>query len=85
MQLGEGSNGDLWGAIDLLLERVQGKVEANWVRGHAGKRTTRRMRSEHQRGNVRADANCTEVKGDVRDRLRLKTHPAEEEILEVVL
>ena len=41
------------------------------VRGHAGKGTARRMMSKHQRGNVKADANCTAVKGCVRSRVRL--------------
>ena len=68
MQLGEGSDGDLWEAVDLLLERMQGKVEVSWIRGHADKRTTRRMTSKHQRGNVRADANCTAMKRGVRSR-----------------
>ena len=71
VQLGEGSDGDLWEAVDLLLERMQGKVEVNWIRGHADKTTTRRMMSKHQRGNVRADANCTAVKRGVRSRVRL--------------
>ena len=71
VQLGEGSDGDLWEAVDLLLERMQGKVEVNWVRRHADKRTTRRMMSKHQRGDVRADANCTAVKRGVRSRVRL--------------
>ena len=71
VQLGEGSDGDLWEAVDLLLERMQGKVEVNWIRGHADKTTTRRMLSKHQRGNVRADANCTAVKRGVRSRVRL--------------
>ena len=71
VQLGEGSDGDLWEAVDLLLERMQGKVEVNWIRGHAVKRTTRRMMSKHQRGNVRADANCTAVERGVRSRVRL--------------
>ena len=71
VQLGEGSDGDLWEAVDLLLERMQGKVEVNWIKGHADKRTTRRMMSKHQRGNVRADANCTAVKRGVRSRVRL--------------
>ena len=46
-------------------------MEVNWGRGHADKRTTRRTMSKHQRGNVRADANCTAVKRGVRSRLRL--------------
>ena len=64
-------DGDLWEAVDLLLERMQGKVEVSWIRGHADKRTTRRMMSKHQRGNVRADANCTTIKRGVRSRVRL--------------
>ena len=35
VQLGEGSDGDLWGVVDLLLERMQGNVEVSWIRGHA--------------------------------------------------
>ena len=31
VQLGEGSDGDIWEAVDLLLERMQGKVEASWI------------------------------------------------------
>ena len=46
-------------------------MEVNWVKGHADKRTTRRVMSKHQRGNVRADANCTAVKRGVRSRVRL--------------
>ena len=57
--------------MDLLLERVEGKVEVHWVRGHEDKRTMRRMMSKHQRGNVRVDANCTAVKGGVRSKARL--------------
>ena len=49
---------------------MQGKVEVSWIRGHAYKRTTRRMTSKHQRGNVGADANCTAVKRGVRSRVR---------------
>ena len=71
MQLGEGPDGDLWKAVGLLLKRMQGKVEVNWTKGHADKRTTRRTMSKHQRGNVRADANCTAVKRGVRSRVRL--------------
>ena len=29
VQLGEGSDGDLWEAVDLLLERMQDKVEVS--------------------------------------------------------
>ena len=49
-----------------MLERKQGKVEVNWIKGHADERTTRRMMSKHQRGNVRADANCTAMKRGMR-------------------
>merc|ERR1711966_86573 len=35
VQLGVGSDGDLWEAMDLLLERMEGKLEVHWVRGHA--------------------------------------------------
>ena len=49
-----------------------GKVEVRWVRGHADKRTGRRMMSKHQRGNVRADENCTSAKRGVRSRQRLQ-------------
>ena len=59
VQLGVGTDGDLWEAMDLLLEQMEGDVEVHWVRGHEDKRTERRMMSKHQRGNVRADANCT--------------------------
>ena len=34
VQLGVGSDGDLWEAMDLLLERMEGKLEVHWVRGH---------------------------------------------------
>ena len=57
--------------MDLLLERMAGKVEVHWVRGHEDKRTTRRMMNKHQRGNVKADANCTAVKRGARSRARL--------------
>ena len=30
-----GADGDLWEAMDLRLERMEGKVEVHWVRGHA--------------------------------------------------
>ena len=53
------------------MERMQGKVEVNWIRGHADKKTRTRMTSTHQRGDVRADANCTAVKRDVGSRMRL--------------
>ena len=46
MQLGESADGDLWEAVDLLLERMQGRVEVHWVRGHADKRTIRRKTDE---------------------------------------
>ena len=44
--------------------RMQGKVEANWVRRHADKRATRRVMGKHEslRGNVKVDANCTTMK-----------------------
>ena len=71
VQLGVGADGDLWEAMDSLLERMEGKVEVHWVRGHEDKRTTRRMTNKHQRGNVRADANCTAVKKGVRSKARL--------------
>ena len=32
VQLGVGSDGDLWEAMDLLLERMEGKLEVHWVR-----------------------------------------------------
>ena len=41
------------------------------MRGHEDKRTMRRMMSKHQRGNVRADANYTAVKGGARSKARL--------------
>ena len=47
MQLGESADGDMWEAVDLLLERMQGKVEVHWVRGHADSRTVKRMMSKH--------------------------------------
>ena len=31
VQLGVGADGDLWEAMDLLLERIEGKVEVYWV------------------------------------------------------
>ena len=71
VQMGESADGDLWEAMELLLERMVGKVEVRWVRGHADKRTGRRMMSKHQRGNVRADENCTSAKRGVRSRQRL--------------
>ena len=43
----------------------------HWVRGHEDERTTRRMMSKHQRGNVKADANCTAVKRGMRSKARL--------------
>ena len=49
-------------AMDLTLERTEGKVEVHWATGHEDKRTTRRMMGTHQRGNVKAGANCTAVK-----------------------
>ena len=39
--------------------------------GHGGKGTRRRVMSKHQRGNVKADANCTAVKRVVRSKVRL--------------
>ena len=33
VQLGVGADGGLWEAMDLLLERMAGKVEVHWVRG----------------------------------------------------
>jgi hypothetical protein len=41
------------------------------VRGHEDKRTTRRMMSKHQRGNIRADANCTAGKKGMGSKARL--------------
>ena len=57
--------------MDLLLEQMEGVVEVRWVRGHADKRTGRRQMSKHQRGNVKADANCTAIKKGVRTKQRL--------------
>ena len=57
--------------MDLLLERMEGKVEVHWVRGHEDKRTMRRTMSKHQRGNVKADANCAAVKRGTRSKVRL--------------
>ena len=57
--------------MDLLLERMEGKVEVHWVRGHEDKRTTRRMMSKRQRENVKADANGTGVKMGARCKARL--------------
>ena len=45
VQMGESADGDLWEAMELLLEKMVGKVEVRWVRGHADKRTGRRMMS----------------------------------------
>ena len=50
---------------------MEGDVEVHWVRGHVDERTVRRMMSKHQRGNVRADANCTAVKRGARSKTRL--------------
>ena len=58
VQLGVGANGDLWEAVDLLLERMKGKVEVNWVRGHEDKRTTRMMMSKHKRGSGARSGCC---------------------------
>ena len=52
-----GALGDLWAAMELLLQGMRGKVEVKWVRGHAEKRVLRRSMNKHQRGNVRSDAN----------------------------
>ena len=41
------------------------------MRRHEDKRTARRMMSKHQRGNVKADANCTAIKRGARSRFRL--------------
>ena len=71
VQLGEGANGDLREAMDLLLQRMKGAVVVEWVRGHADKRTTRRMTSKRQRGNIKADASCTAVKRGARSKVRL--------------
>ena len=71
VQLGAGSDGDLWEAMDLLLERMEGQVEVRWVRGHSDKTVATRAMSKQQRGNVRADANCTAVKVAARSRQRL--------------
>ena len=50
VQLGVGADGDMWEAMDLLLERMEGKVVVHWVRGHRDKGvTTRRRRGKHQR------------------------------------
>ena len=62
VQLGVGADGDLWGAMDLLLDRMEGRVEVHWVRGHEDKRRRTRMMGKHQRGNVKADANCTTIR-----------------------
>ena len=45
VQLGESSDGDLWEAMDLLLEQMEGTVEVRWVRGYADRRTGRRQRA----------------------------------------
>ena len=41
------------------------------MRGHEDKRTPRRMMTKHQRGNVKADANCTAAKRGARSKARL--------------
>ena len=71
VQPGVGSDGDLWETMKLLLEGMEGKVEVHWVRGHEDERTTRRMMSTHQRGNVKADVNCTAIKRGTRSKARL--------------
>ena len=80
-----GADGDLWEAMDLLLERMEGRVEVHWVRGHEDKRTRRGRTSKHQRGNIKADANCTAAKRGVRSKVRNQDAAAQEEILEAVL
>ena len=55
----------------MLLERMEGRVEVHWVRGHEDERTTPGMMSKHQKGNVIADANCTAVKKGIRIKARL--------------
>jgi ribonuclease HI len=36
--MGDMADGDLWEAMDLLLSRMKGEVEVQWVRGHQDKR-----------------------------------------------
>ena len=53
------------------------------MRGHEDKRTTRRMVSKHQRGNVKADANCTAVKRGGEEQGQAAA--AQEEVLQAML
>ena len=46
-QLGVGANGETWEAMDLLLERIEGKVKVHWVGGHEDKSAAKRMTSKH--------------------------------------
>ena len=73
--------------MDLLLEGMEGKVEdevkVRWVWDHEDKRTTRRMMSKHQRGNVKADANCTTVKRWYKEQSQAAA--TQEGVLEAVL
>ena len=55
----------------MSMERMERKVEVHWVRVHGDKRATRWMMSKHQRGNVKADANCTTTKRGGRSKVRL--------------
>ena len=63
VQLGVGSDGDMWKAMDLLLERMEGEVEVHWVRGHEDKRTTRMMMSKHQREMSRQMSTAQQSRG----------------------
>ena len=65
--MGVGADGDLChhdsvGGNGSAVGEGADKVEVRWVRGYEDKRARRRLISKHQRGNFKADANCTAIK-----------------------
>ena len=82
--LGVGADGDMWETMDLLLERMKGKVEVNWMRGHEDKRTRTRRMGKHQSGNVKADQ-CQLHRSQEGGEEQGQVAAAQEEVLEAVL
>ena len=71
VQLGVGADGDLWEAMDLPLEQMQGKVEVQWVRGHEDNEE-----DDEQASKGKCQSRCklytsTAVKGGARSKARL--------------
>ena len=54
-QLDVGADGDQWEAMDLLLERMEGRVEVHWMRGHELGQNDSEENDEHASERKRQD------------------------------